>query len=175
MREKINPEILKEYFTYDQNTGKLYWRVFRNSQAMKNQEAGGVGTGGYRRVKIMGRLYPNSHIVFALCYGRYPDKFLDHVDQDKLNNRIDNLREATRPENGFNRGKNKNNSSGFKGVNYHKKDKLFVARIGVENNRVRLGAYSTSEEAALAYNFAAVHFHGEFARLNNINLCGEIT
>jgi hypothetical protein len=94
---------------------------------------------------------------------------IDHKDGDKLNCLDENLRICKHLENTRNRGKNKNNTSGYKGVIWHKPSKKWEAYISDNNgNREHLGLFSTIETAAKAYNTAAVKYHGEFAVLNII-------
>lgn len=93
---------------------------------------------------------------------------IDHEDGDGLNNQKYNLRIATHQQNLFNRGKNKNNTSGFKGVRLDKRVKLrpWQAIIKINYKWKHLGMYETAEEAAMAYDQAAKELHGEFANLN---------
>jgi hypothetical protein len=99
-----------------------------------------------------------------------PGKFVDHRNLNKLDNRRQNLRIATRSQNGMNRRAMSNNELGIKGVSRDKNKKgktpLFVARITVEGKTRRLGYFRTTEEAAAAYAAAARELHGEFHRLN---------
>jgi hypothetical protein len=90
----------------------------------------------------------------------------DHINGNKLDNRKSNLRSATKSENMCNRGKPKNNTSGFKGVYWHNQNKKWYARIELHSKGQHLGYFSTPELAAEAYNAAAVSLHGEFANLN---------
>lgn len=91
----------------------------------------------------------------------------DHRDGDGLNNRRDNLRCATKAENGRNSRKKKNNTSGFKGVHLHKQSGRWQARISIGNPTQRsLGMFDTPEEAHEAYVKASAEMHGEFGRIN---------
>jgi hypothetical protein len=94
---------------------------------------------------------------------------VDHIDNNRQNNNVENLRFCTRQENCRNKGKYKNNKSGFRGVYWHKKNKRWAVQCKDQNGRqVHLGYYSDPITAALAFNVAAVKFHGEFACLNKI-------
>ena len=91
---------------------------------------------------------------------------VDHINRNKLDNRRCNLRVASNSQNCRNREKGKNNTSGYKGVSYKKKNKKFAARITVDGRMHNLGLFKTAEEASLVYNAAAVRFHKDFACLN---------
>lgn len=91
---------------------------------------------------------------------------VDHLNGNGLDNTRKNLRPATAQFNSYNRGANKNNTSGFKGVHFCKGavDKPWQARIGFRGARHSLGYYATAEEAHEAYKAAANKLHGEFAK-----------
>lgn len=95
-----------------------------------------------------------------------PGMQVDHIDNDKLNNQKSNLRECTNEENGRNKGLPNTNSSGFKGV--EKRNRRWRAAIKVSQRKIHLGFFSCPIEAARAYNAAALKYHGEFAKLNEI-------
>jgi len=92
------------------------------------------------------------------------DKFVDHIDGNALNNCRANLRLCTNAENQRNRGKNKNNITGYCGVS--KKRNGFRAQITVNRKQLYFGTYATIEEAARVYDIAAIKYHGEFAKTN---------
>lgn len=94
-------------------------------------------------------------------------KQVDHINGNKLDNRKSNLRIATASTNKANCGLRKSNTSGYKGVSIQKgRTKKWAAQIKVDYNRIHLGYFYTKEEAALAYNEAALKYFGEFAKLN---------
>lgn len=93
---------------------------------------------------------------------------IDHINGNTIDNRKSNLRPATQKENTFNHSRNKNNTSGFKGVSWHKSTNKWRAYISPNNKMKSLGLYSNKEDAARAYNEAAKEYFGEFAKLNNI-------
>ncbi len=173
MKNKINPRELILHFRYDSNTGSLYWKKSKCNFKKDGYECNTTDTKGRKRVYIEGRTYAVSHVVFAMHFNRWPKNQLDHINRNKTDNRIENLREATNQENCCNKDIHKNNSSGFKGVSFHIRDNVYHSRIMHKGVMHHLGEYTSKIEAALAYNFAAKFYHGDFARLNNINLCGE--
>jgi hypothetical protein len=93
-------------------------------------------------------------------------KRLDHIDGNGLNNRRNNLRPATKSQNGANRQKTSSNTIGFKGVVYDKRRRKWYGQIQVEYHKKHLGTFSTPEDAAQAYERAASEHFGEFAVLN---------
>lgn len=97
-------------------------------------------------------------------------EFPDHINGDKLDNRRSNLRLATNAENAFNRGRNVNNTTGYKGVYRNPGSAVnpFVAKIMVDRRFRYLGSFPTAQEAALAYDAAAVRFAGQFAQVNGV-------
>lgn len=99
---------------------------------------------------------------------------IDHKDRDKLNNFDDNLRVCTHAQNAQNREISIKNTSGWKGVGYDKRRKKLSAKIWVNDKPIPLGLFSTKEDAARAYNVAAIKYFGEFAVLNKIENGGEV-
>ena len=95
-----------------------------------------------------------------------PDGQVDHEDGDGLNNQRINLRLATHTENQCNRGPNINNTSGFKGVTWDQRERLWKAQIKVNRTNIHLGYFVNPKDAADAYDNAAIRLHGEFARTN---------
>ena len=89
---------------------------------------------------------------------------IDHIDGDGLNNRSANLRVATASQNQRNQRKKSNNTSGYKGVSFHKSISRYTARIWHDGRQLHIGSFKTAEEAAAAYAKASELFHGEFGR-----------
>ena len=104
-----------------------------------------------------------------LVYGvtRAHGKIVDHIDGNGLNNRRSNIRSASPRQNQANRKLSKNNTSGYRGVNFNKRYGNWKARIYTGGGaQKQLGTFATPEEAAVAYDMAAVQQYGEFAALN---------
>lgn len=95
-------------------------------------------------------------------------KDIDHINRSKLDNRLSNLRAASRHQNSGNRGANKRNTSGYKGVNFYAKSNSWRAQIMDNGKKRHIGYYASPEEAALAYNILASEIFGEFAYQNPI-------
>jgi hypothetical protein len=107
-------------------------------------------------------------LMHRVIMGAPENMAVDHINGDPLDNRKSNLRVCTAYENSLNRRVGVNNTSGYKGVHLHTKLKRWTARIGANGKRLHLGLFDTPEEAAKAYNLAAVQHHGKFAKLNDI-------
>lgn len=123
--------------------------------AMKNL------TTGYIRVQ----LYTGKSLASIFFKNLDRDKRIDHINGNALDNRKENLRVCTHRQNTYNRGKMKNNTSGYKGVFIDKGRKRWTGACVVEGKRIKK-QFDTKEEAALFYNEIASKYHGEFARLN---------
>lgn len=157
---------------FDYRDGNLYWKVSNSNRVKIGALAGGVYGDGYRHVKIDGKLYYAHRLVFLYHYGHLP-KFLDHIDGNRSNNDIFNLREATNRENQMNRKKNKSmngkpTSSEYKGVCWDEHREKWLARITIDGKQKYLGLFASEIAAALAYNKSAIEAFGEYIHLNNI-------
>jgi hypothetical protein len=106
--------------------------------------------------------------MHRLILGVKSNQIVDHINGNGLDNRKINLRMTTEKNNHFNRRIGTNNTSGYKGVSYYKAKQAWIAYIGAECKLIHLGYYKNKEEAAKAYNKAAIKYHGEFASPNSI-------
>lgn len=143
---------------------KYKWHIRKRSEKPSNKAFYAVTT-----VRIVGsnkQTALSMHRVITKCP---PQKVIDHIDGDGLNNQRNNLRIVTHAENIQNSGKRENNKSGYKGVYWLKSHKKWNAQIGVNNKKIHLGLYTTAEEAYKAYCEACVKYHKEFARLDKNN------
>lgn len=160
-------------FSYDSETGLLIRKIAASGRWGKPQYnarlgdvAGCVESDGYLQVSIQGKQYKAHRIIWLMVTGYFPVKYLDHMNGNRTDNRWANLREATHSENLCNRGKARNNTTGFKGVffqrNSHKNP--YMARISKEGKPIYLGVFETPELAYEAYCKKATELHGEFAK-----------
>lgn len=165
---KINPlpplELLNTLLNYDPETGVFRWKQLRRNQISENSIAGCNGKNGYVSITISNKTYLAHRLAYKMHYGLDPVDLVDHIDGDRSNNCISNLRDATTSQNLRNTGLRKTNTSGFKGVSWDLKKKKWRAYIMYDGKRIHLGYYRTKEESALAYEKAAKEYYGEFAR-----------
>jgi hypothetical protein len=108
------------------------------------------------------------HQIIAIRMGLLASDTLDHIDQNGLNNQRLNLRLATVSQNGINRPKQRNNTSGYKGVHWRKDSHKWQAKIQINGKDIHLGYFTSKKEAAKAYNKAALKYFGKFAVLNKV-------
>lgn len=132
-------------------------------KAKLGEIAGHIGKRGYKYLSIYGKKYYVHRIVWLMHHGNLP-KFIDHIDGDRLNNKIENLRSCTATENSCNTKIRKNNTSGIKGVCWFKPQKKWKARLNFNKKEYFFGYFLTKEEAESALIIARSELHKEFAR-----------
>lgn len=155
-------ERVRELLSYNPETGKFRWRIKR--LGCSSGKCGTINQNGYHVIRLDFVAYKAHVLAWYYVTGVWPDRFVDHIDGDKLNNKFENLRLATPGQNAMNRKMHKNNKSGFKGVTYNRLARKWQANITVNRKIMYLGLYVTPEEAHDAYCKAAVEYHGEFCR-----------
>ena len=151
---KLTLELINEYLLYDNQSGNLYQNKKRPKIKI-GALAGGLTKKGYRYIQLKGKKYPAHHIVWLLETGNLPKNQIDHIDGDKENNKFSNLREVTNKQNTENRGKQKNNKTGYKGVSFNNKLQKYIAQIQHNYKPIYIGKYETAYEAHLAYEAKA--------------------
>jgi hypothetical protein len=102
-------------------------------------------------------------LAWLYVHGKYPTDAIDHVNRERDDNRISNLRECQNWQNSANRSMRADNSSGIRGVHFSKKKKKWVAMIGDKGSRKYLGIYESKESAHQAYKAASETLYGEFS------------
>ena len=162
--KEITQEYIRELFEY--KDGNLYWKI-RRQGIRKDKKAGHLRKDGYSQIKINNKPYKTHWLIFLYHYGYLP-KIVDHVDRNPSNNKIENLREATKSQNCMNRKPYKNFSSKYKGVSWHELSNKWMSNITINYKHIHLGSFTNEIDAALAYNNAAIKYFGEYAYLNKI-------
>lgn len=165
MSKDIEPEMLRHLLRYEPETGKLFWlprteetggkrfRQFNKQFAGKEALYGNSGSHGYRMGAIFNRQYLTHRVVWALVNGAWPSR-IDHINGDKTDNRIANLRVATASENARNCALSPRNKSGVVGVNWAKHAGKWRAAIYTKSGHRHLGYFSDIKSAADARKVA---------------------
>lgn len=160
-KEPPSPERLRELLRYEEATGKLFWRVRAESEFRlprhakawnsKNagKEAGKADVRGYRYICVWRQYFYAHRIVWAMTRGEWPTLGIDHIDQDKTNNRANNLREVSQQINLMNGTMHRDNTSGFTGV-FQKESGNWAAEICLRRQRTYLGTFDSFEAAVEA-------------------------
>lgn len=159
---EITQTRVKELFDYHSD-GYLIWKVRKSNNVKIGSIAGSPNSEGYIQVGIDQILYKAHRLIFLWHFG-FISEIIDHIDGNKQNNKIENLRIATNSENLKNRSKQINNTSGFKGVSFHKNTNKFQASIKVKDKKIYLGLFVFAKDAHDAYCNAAKKYHGNFWR-----------
>lgn len=120
-------------------------------------------THGYIQIMINGRNYTAHRLAWLYEYGEFPEGMIDHVNRDRTDNRIANLRTATGTQNLANARRSSTNTSGFKGVSYCRRTGKYEAYVHINGKKKYLGMYVTAEEAHATYIKNARESYGEFA------------
>jgi len=160
---KHSPKQIQKVLYYDFRTGLLWWRE-RASGRQMNRPVGSPNSDGYLEIHHGENRYKAHILVWVIIKGVWPEKEIDHCDGVKTNNLWCNLRLATRAQQMHNTGRYANNTSGFKGVSFHKVTGLWQSRIMIGGKNIQLGFFKTPESAFSARQIAAKKWHKEFAR-----------
>lgn len=186
---------LHECFRYDSETGKLYWKVrplshFFDSRAAAifnkkypgnefgSFQRSGKGGGVYRGGSINNKHFKTHRIIWAMAHGSIPDGVaIDHINHNKIDNRLENLRLVTDEENRRNCPLLKSNKSGFSGVHWYPHLKKWRSVINVNRKTIHLGYFNQKEDAVRARQLAQQQYgfhenHGKPMPANAIRAAG---
>ena len=144
---------------FDYRDGVLYWKEnTKNNAIKKGDKAGYYRTGKYCRININNKKYRLHRVIWKMFKGYDPVE-LDHINRVKHDNRIENLREVTSSENGYNTKIYKNNTSGTRGVVLDKRYNKWRVRINVNKKVLWFGMYNDFELACLIAEEARDKYH----------------
>jgi hypothetical protein len=184
MNAEISPKELQRLLSYDPLTGVLTWRErtpgmfsggVRSPQARCkrwNTRFSGsvalayVGTYGYMKGSVNGVTLAAHRVAWAVYYGAWPDMYIDHINGEKSDNRIENLRDVNRVQNGQNSKISARNTSGIIGVGWHKASSRWIAHIGLNGTCKTIGYFSEFGDAVRARQQADLQhgFHDNHGR-----------
>lgn len=178
---EITPELLRELIAYDPESGVLVLKrrhisYFPSERIWKiwNTKHGGAVTGapnnrGYGRVALLGGRYLAHRVAWAVYHGEWPEDQIDHINGNRSDNRICNLRVVNAQQNGANKAIVPSNVSGMMGVHFDKRTKTWLAHITINKKTKNLGRYASFEEACAVRKAAEEKygFHPNHGRPRN--------
>jgi hypothetical protein len=148
---EITAENVKDFFSYEKSTGKLFWKVKRSHNALIGEEAGCVEKRhGYRVIRVLNHRYKAHRIVWLYVYGKWPSGIIDHINRNKTDNRVENLRDTTTQINNLNKGLSKASKTGIKNITWHTRDNRYRAAFTINGKQKHLGYFKSIEEAMSA-------------------------
>lgn len=175
--DKVDASVLADLLDCNFITGELRWKkrpdvMFKNSvDASKwNNKMQGklafttLSDNGYYRGGIFGRKYTAHAVIWALYHGSWPQCEIDHINGDRTDNSIKNLRDCDRSQNQMNRSYQKNSKTNIKGVWFSKSKGKYESAIRYYGKKQHIGTFDTIEQAETAYKKASYEFHGDYVR-----------
>ena len=156
LKELPEKKYLNQVLEYKKKTGYVYWRssnkIVKSCTTTKGAR--------YKRIMINSEHYVLHRIIYQMHYGDLlSSEVIDHIDRNKQNNKIENLRKANVFINNQNQGERKNNTSGYKGVSWSKQRNKWRATITINKKHKHFGFFATKEEAFICYQKAKATFH----------------
>lgn len=139
----LTQEYLKSILHYDHKSGVFHW-------ISNGALAGSIQVYGYIHISIANRKYAAHRLAWLYIYEKFPAGQIDHLDHNRANNRIENLREVRHSDNGRNQKRRVDTSSGVTGVSFHKQRQKWHARIVVNYKKIHLGYFDSFEDAVSA-------------------------
>lgn len=170
MAKEIDTQILRKLLRYEPETGKLYWLerddIRFNTQFSGREAFTAVGSHGYHASRVMGTQLLAHRLIWALVYGEWPKHEIDHINGQKTDNRLQNLRSVTASENGRNKRISRRSSSGVIGVYWAEHASKWRAEIKIHQKRYHLGYFPSKAQAASARKSAerSMGFHPNHGR-----------
>ena len=157
----LTQEFLLHIFDY--KDGELYWKnKYKPTSSIKIGDKAGFIHKGYMALRMNKKYYAIHRLIFMMHYGYFP-KFIDHKDNNPLNNKIENLREATSQQNNCNQKLSSRNTSGYKNVIWNKNYKKWQVLIRVNGKMKWFGAYFCKDVARFVAETMRYKYHKEFA------------
>ena len=154
-------DLVRELFDY--KDGELFWKQKPNRRIKAGSKAGRPKSNDYEVVTISGSIYMSHRIIFLWHHGYLPE-FVDHIDGNISNNRIENLRECSLSQNQFNKKMGKNNTSGYKGVHFNKQAGKWHVEVQCNQKKYYGGLFDDVKAAGKAADKLRNSIHKEFAR-----------
>ena len=170
----LTQSVLKSLFHYDKATG-IFTRAKNHLRAKEGSVVGTPNYKGYLLFSVQGKSYRAHRLAWLYVYGQFPSMDLDHINGDRKDNRIENLRELPNRLNQQNRkNPNPNNTSGYKGVGWSKKLSKWRVKIVKDYKTIHLGYFDNIDEAVMAYANGAAKYHSFNPSANKLLIQEEI-
>ena len=165
MASIIDLESLRALVQYNPETGVFTRKVKRdfNPRSVLGKPLGTPYSNGYLGFRVNTRKYLAHRLAWFYVYGCWPASDLDHVNGNRADNRVSNLREATKSQNMANTKTQVNNTSGHRGVIFDKANSKWMAYMQLHGKFINIGRFAEKEEAIAARSQAFVSAFGEFA------------
>ncbi len=144
--KELDPAVLRRELRYHPETG-LFHRLTKRGGCPIGTVAGNINSLGYCELNVCGVRILAHRAAWLYVHGKLPDKTIDHIDRNRSNNRIANLRDVDQSVNSFNTGLRVDNTTGYKGVYWHGPAKKWMVAVRREGRQVHIGLYATKEEA----------------------------
>ena len=175
---EVNAETVRDLLDYNPETGVFVWKVRDRKYCETDhgwkivngrdagETAGSLNDDGYRYIKIFDKRYKAHRLAWLYVYGEWPKNQIDHINNQRDDNRIENLRDVIQSQNSMNATIQSGRTSQYKGVSWHKKTNKWRTQITINGKCKHLGYFVSEEEAARAYDRAALELYGIYANLN---------
>jgi len=157
---------LREVLEYDPEAGVFKWKISPRNRTLPGDIAGRKNSNGYMIVTVDKQTVRLHRVAWAVTHGRWPEADIDHINGVRDDNRIENLREATRGQNCQNTARRTDNRTGSKGVHFRKDTGKYSASITVDGKTIYLGSFCTLEEARMAREQEEIKLHS-YRRTNS--------
>lgn len=155
--QELTHEYLLNKLNYNPETGVFAWNISHNGTIV-GKPVGSDRGNGYLAIRLLNKTYLLHRLAWFYVYAKWPDKCIDHIDNNRKNNRISNLRDVDRTLNNQNyRNAQTNSKTGVLGV--RKCKDRFHANIGVNSKSIFLGSFPTLEQASEAYRLGKEKYH----------------
>ena len=159
----LTQEKLYSILNYDQDTGIFTWKVNRRNKAKINTVAGYKESEGYIVISVFGKSYKAHRLAWLYVYGELPNEYIDHINGNKSDNKIENLRICTNAENQWNSKISSKNVSGVKGVHWCNTKKRWKAKLSINGKIKHIGYFTDLESAKIKLMEAREKLHKDYA------------
>lgn len=163
-RDNMVASTVRAILDYSPADGVFRWKQKISRKVIVGKIAGTINGGGYRQIQIAGTMCRASRLAWLYVHGEWPPDQIDHINGNRADDRIANLRLADQSQNNANRRAPRTNTSGLKGVSFIPQSGKWQAHIQWRRAQKNLGSFPTAEEAHAAYVAAARALFGDFVR-----------